>query len=101
MPSVNITVPHQLGQDEATERLKKKHAEIKQQHTYTVTNLTETWTTPHSMEFAFSVYGFSLTGSVLSLVDSVAISVDLPFAAMIMKNTIKSQIKKELMQVLQ
>jgi hypothetical protein len=100
MPLVKITVPHQLGQEKATERLKQKHAEIKQQHTYTVTDLTETWIDPHSMEFAFKVYGFSLTGSVRSFIDSVMISVDLPVAAILMKHTIESQIKKELVQVL-
>ncbi|MDR3198137.1 MAG: polyhydroxyalkanoic acid system family protein [Planctomycetaceae bacterium] len=100
MPLVKITVPHQLGQEKATERLKQKHAEIKQQHTYTVTDLTETWIDPHSMEFAFKVYGFSLTGSIQSLVDSVMISVDLPVAAILMKHTIESQIRKELVQVL-
>lgn len=97
---MNITVPHRLGQEEATERLKRKHAEIKEKHTYTVTNLTETWTDPHSMDFGFKVYGFSLTGSVRSLDDAVAISVDLPVAAMPFQGTIKSQIEKELTQVL-
>ncbi|MDR1140341.1 MAG: polyhydroxyalkanoic acid system family protein [Planctomycetaceae bacterium] len=100
MPLMKITVPHQLGQDKATERLKRKHEEIKQQHTYTVTDLTETWSDPHSMEFAFKVLGFSLTGSVQSFNDSVKISVDLPVAAILMKHTIESQIRKELVQVL-
>jgi hypothetical protein len=100
MSLMNITVPHQLSQEEATTRLKEKHAEIKQQHTYTVTNLTETWIDSHSMDFAFKVYGFSLTGSVKSLADAVAIVVDLPLAAMPLKSTIESQIKKELIKVL-
>ncbi|MDR0609523.1 MAG: polyhydroxyalkanoic acid system family protein [Planctomycetaceae bacterium] len=100
MPLVKVTVTHQLGQEKATERLKKKHAQIKQQHTYTVTDLTETWIDPHSMEFSFKVYGFSLTGSIQSLVDTVMISIDLPVAAMLWKHSIESQIKKELVQVL-
>jgi sRNA-binding regulator protein Hfq len=100
MPLVKVTVSHQLGQEKATERLKQKHAEIKQQHTYTVTDLKETWMDSHSMEFSFKVYGFSLTGSVQSFVDAVVISVDLPVAAMLLKHTIESQIRKELVQVL-
>jgi len=100
MPNLNIAVPHTLTQAEATERLKKKQTEIKEQHTYTVTDLKETWTTPHSLDFAFKILGFSLTGSVESLVSSVQIVVVLPAAALLMKGTIESQIRRELEQVL-
>jgi len=100
MPTLNITVPHQLTQAEATERLKKKRTEIKEQHTYTVSDLKETWTTPDSLDFAFKILGFSLTGSVESLESSVRIAVVLPIAATIMKGTIESQVRRELEQVL-
>jgi len=93
-------MPHALGRAEATRRLKLKHAEIKEKHTYTVTNLTETWNDDHSMDFAFKVLGFSLTGSVRATDDVVGIDVDLPTVAIMMKGTIESEIKKELAQVL-
>ena len=100
MPTLNITVPHQLSKEEATERLKKKQAAIKEQHTYTVSDLKETWTSPHSLDFAFKILGFSLTGSVESLESSVRIVVVLPIAATVMKGTIESQVRRELEQVL-
>jgi len=100
MPSLNITVPHQLTQAEATERLKKKRTEIKEQKTYTVTDLKETWTTPDSLDFAFKILGFSLTGTVESLESAVRIAVVLPAAALLMKGTIESQVRRELEQVL-
>ena len=100
MPTLNITVPHQLAQAEATERLKKKRTEIKEQHTYTVTDLKETWTTPDSLDFSFKILGFSLTGSVESQESSVHISVVLPAAALMMKGTIENQVRRELEQVL-
>ena len=100
MPLLSVSMPHTLGKDEAMQRLKAKHAEIKEKHTYTVTNLTETWTDPYSMDFAFKVYGFSLTGSVHATDDSVGINVDIPTIAIMMKGTIESEIKKELTQVL-
>jgi len=100
MPTLNIAVPHQLPQAEATERLKKKRTEIKEQHTYTVSDLKETWTSPDSLDFAFKILGFSLTGTVKSLESSVQISVVLPIAATIMKGTIENQIRRELEQVL-
>ena len=100
MPTLNVTVNHQLPQAEATERLKKKRTEIKDQHTYTVTDLKETWTTPDSLDFAFKILGFSLTGTVESLESSVRIAVTLPAAALLMKGTIESQVRRELEQVL-
>ena len=100
MPTLNITVPHQLTQTEATERLKKKRTEIKEQHTYTVTDLKEAWTTDHSLDFAFKILGFSLTGTVESLESSAQITVVLPAAALLMKGTIESQVRRELEQVL-
>lgn len=97
---MSVEVPHTLTQNEATERLKKKHQEIREKHTYTVTDLTENWLDPNTLEFAFKVYGFSVTGSARSLEHSVALSVDLPVAAVMMKGMIESQIKKELNEVL-
>lgn len=100
MPTLNITIPHQLTQAEATERLKNKRTEIHDQHTYTVTDLKETWTSPHSLDFAFKVLGFSLTGSVESQESAVQMTVALPAAALMMKGMIESQVRKELEQVL-
>jgi hypothetical protein len=100
MPTLNVSVSHKLAQPEATERLKKKQAEIKEQNTYTVSDLKETWTTPHTLEFSFKILGFSLTGTVESLESSVQIVVALPAAALLMKGTIESQVRKELEQVL-
>jgi len=100
MPTLNVTVTHQLPQAEATERLKQKRTEIKEQHTYTVSDLKETWTTPNSLDFSFKILGFSLTGTVESLDSSVHISVALPAAALMMKGTIESQVRRELEQVL-
>ncbi|MDR2761516.1 MAG: polyhydroxyalkanoic acid system family protein [Planctomycetaceae bacterium] len=100
MPKLDITFPHNLNQDEATKRLKIKEAEIKEKHIYTVTNLQETWTSSNAMEFSFKIYGFSLKGSVESLEQAVQIIIDLPVAAMLLRGTIESEIKKELSQVL-
>ena len=100
MPTLNVTVAHQLTQAEATERLKKKRTEIREQSTYTVTDLKETWTTSDSLDFSFKILGFSLTGTVESQESSVKITVALPAAALMMKGTIESQVRRELEQVL-
>ena len=100
MSLLTVTVQHQLGQEEATRRLKAKKDEIQSKQTYTVTDLKENWTSSHSMDFGFKVLGFSLTGSVKSESDAATIAVELPVAAMIMRGTIENEIRKELTQVL-
>ena len=100
MASLNIAVAHQLTQAEATERLKNKRTEIKEQNTYTVTDLKETWTSPNTLDFSFKILGFSLTGSVESQESAVQITVSLPAAALLMKETIESQVRRELEHVL-
>jgi hypothetical protein len=100
MPTLNVTVDHQLAQAEATERLKKKRTEIKEQSTYTVSDIKEAWTSPDSLDFSFKILGFSLTGKVESLESSVRITVALPAAALLMKGTIENQVRRELEQVL-
>ena len=100
MPTLNVNVHHQLTQAEATERLKKKRTEIREQSTYTITDLEEIWTTPHTLEFSFKILGFSLTGTVASLESSVQITVVLPAAALMIKGMIESQVQRELEQVL-
>jgi len=101
MPTLNITVAHELTQAEATKRLKKKQIEIKEQNTYTVSDLKETWTTPDTLDFSFKILGFSLTGTVESQESAVQIVVSLPAVALMVKGTIESQVRKELEQVLQ
>jgi len=100
MPTMNVTVDHQLAQAEATERLKKKRTEIEEKNTYTVSDIKETWTTPNSLDFSFKILGFSLTGKVESLESSVRIVVVLPAAALMMKGMIEKEVRRELEQVL-
>ncbi|MDR1478418.1 MAG: polyhydroxyalkanoic acid system family protein [Planctomycetaceae bacterium] len=100
MPKLDITVQHNLDKNEATKRLQVKEAEIKEKHVYTVTDLQETWVSQDAMDFSFKIYGFSLKGSVKSLDGAVQIIIDLPFAAMMFKGTIESEVRKELTQVL-
>jgi hypothetical protein len=100
MPHLSVTQKHNLSLDEATERLKKKRTEIQEKQTYTITDLKEVWTSPHTLDFAFKILGFSITGTVASQPSAVTITVDLPFAAMMLQGTIESQVRQELAKVL-
>ncbi|MGL4943030.1 MAG: polyhydroxyalkanoic acid system family protein [Thermoguttaceae bacterium] len=98
---MTVTVPHTLGQDEATRRLNEKLTQVKEKHLYDVRDLRETWPDPHTLEFHFKALGFAVDGRCLSRASDVTIDVELPFAAMMVKGMIESQLKSELSQVLQ
>lgn len=101
MPHMSVTVPHTLGQDEATRRLNAKLVQVKEKHLYEVRDLRETWIDPHTLEFHFKALGFAVDGQCASRPSEVVIDVELPFAAMIVKGMIESQLTSELTQVLQ
>ncbi len=100
MPQMTVSVPHTLGQEEATTRLNKKLVEIKEKHQYEVRDLVETRPDPHSLAFSFKALGFAVSGRCKSLPDAVTMDLDLPFAAMIVKGMIERQIRSELEAVL-
>lgn len=100
MPQMIVTVPHQLGQDEATRRLTQKLAQVKEKHLYEVRDLKENWADPNTLQFQFKALGFAVDGKCQANAQNVTIDVNLPFAAMMVKGMIESQIKSELTQVL-
>lgn len=101
MPQMIVTVPHALGQEEATARLTKKMEEVKAKHLYAVQDLVETWPDPNTLEFSFKALGFAVSGHCSSKPDAVTLDLDLPVAAVLVKGMIEAEIKKELRSVLQ
>jgi len=101
MPQMLIEVAHSLHQDEALTRVKQRIEVAKvDSRIGKVTDIKEHWETPDRLKFAFKVYGFAVAGVLESLPNQVIIDFDLPFAAMMIKGMIESQVTDELAQVL-
>ena len=100
MPQMTISVPHTLGQEEATARLNRKLEEIKVKHQYEVRDLVETRPDPNTLNFSFKAFGFAVSGACAAKPAEVVMDLELPFAAMMIKGMIESQIKSELGAVL-
>lgn len=100
MPIVNMNMPHELSAEEATERLKERiKLEVDKQAKY-VTDLKENWLDPNHAEFSFKAYGFAVSGSFKSEPKCVSVSLNLPFAAMMVKGMLEDQVKTAVAQVL-
>jgi len=95
MPSLNLSVPHTLGQQEATTRLQNFFTKLKERHKDKVSNLEEQWN-DNRVTYAFSTYGFNIKGDLTVEPGEVKINGSLPFTAMPFKGKIEQTIREEL-----
>lgn len=95
MPGINTEVEHQLGQQDATERLKRFLDEVRQKYSDFVTDLQGDWV-DNVLTFSLKTYGFKIDG-VLAVEDERAtLAVNLPFPALAFRGKIEQSIVTEL-----
>ncbi len=99
MPSLKLTYPHQLGQEEAAARLKKLLAKVKQHYQDQVSDLQESWN-DNTLTFGFTTYGFKVNGNVVVQPSEVVLDGQIPFAAMMFKGKIENALKDQLSKTL-
>jgi hypothetical protein len=99
MPSLKISVPHNLGQEEATMRLKGFLTKVRERYQNQVSDLEETWT-DNRLDFAFKTYGFHIKGRIVVEPAEVQFEGQLPFAAMMFKGKIEQTLRDEITRVL-
>ena len=99
MPSLKLSVPHQLGQEEAAVRLKGFLEKVKQRYQNQVSDLQEEWTA-NALDFAFKTYGFQIKGRMVVDPDDVKFDGQIPFAAVMFKGKIEQTLRDELNRVL-
>ncbi len=99
MPSFSTEVPHQIGQEDATNRLKGFMDKVRNRYKDQVSDLSESWE-ENVLTFAFKSYGFKISGTLT--VEDAAARLDgkLPFAAVAFKGKIQQSIATELEKVL-
>ncbi|MEX2169963.1 MAG: polyhydroxyalkanoic acid system family protein [Pirellulales bacterium] len=99
MPQFTVTVPHQMPQQEATERVRSLVDRIAQSQAGQVEVIEQTWT-DNVLRFGFKTFGIKLTGTMTVGPQDVRVVGDLPFAAMLFKGKIESGIEEQLQKML-
>jgi putative polyhydroxyalkanoate system protein len=99
MPSLSISMPHSLGADAATERLKTFFEKLKSRHQDKVSNLEEQWN-GNRLDYSFSTFGFNIKGDLTVEPDEIKVNGSLPFAAMMFKGKIEQSVREELEKLL-
>ena len=99
MPKLSMETAHELGQEEATKRLKAKFHVVRQQHGHKAADLVEQWE-GNVLSFAFKAMGMAVSGTVTVEDALVKLDAKLPLTAMMFKGMIEKGIRKELGDVL-
>jgi len=99
MPSLNMSIPHKLTQQEALQRIRALLPEMKSDFADKIKDLNEEWN-GNTGTFSFTAMGFAVSGILTVNESTVDLDGNLPFAASFFKGTIKSVIEQKAKQVL-
>jgi hypothetical protein len=95
MPSFRTEVPHQLGQDTATERLKEFLEKIRERYQDQVSQLAGEWQ-GSVLTFSLTTYGITVKGTLTVEDQRARLEGTLPLAAMPFRGKIQDSIASEL-----
>ncbi|HWV35068.1 MAG TPA: polyhydroxyalkanoic acid system family protein [Thermomicrobiales bacterium] len=93
MPKSSVTVQHQLGKDEAVNRLKNILASAKEQYGDRISDLKEHWT-DNGGTFSFKAMGFKISGSLVVTDTDATINGEFPWAAKPFQGTIETTLRE-------
>lgn len=99
MPKLAVVVPHHLAPDEALGRIKCLLGDLRDEHQGQFSDLRERWT-EHRGDFSAKAMGFNLSGRIDVLPREVAVTGDLPFAAMPFKGRLEGLVRDRLERLL-
>ena len=89
-----VTIPHQLGQAEATRRLQDGMKQVRSSFGDKVSFIEDTWTGSH-MDFRAGAMGQTVAGRLDVAADSVRLEVDLPWVLSLFAEKAKSIIQRQ------
>jgi len=99
MAKLNMEIPHELGREEATHRLKHGFGSLQRGFPGQVSDVTEQWD-GHDLTFGFKVMGMKVAGNVAVEESAVKLDAQLPMAASLFKGTIEQRIREQLGRLL-
>jgi len=99
MPSLEMTIPHSLPQEEALQRIKNLLSETTREHAGQIQNLVETWN-GNEGNFSFKAMGYDISGMLTVSPSSVELNGKIPFAVSLFKGQITRMINEKAGQLL-
>lgn len=98
MPQFNVSVPHELSKEEARSRLERFAELLEQKFQNQVSDLHQNWE-GDALQFRFKTYGIQLEGDIRVEDKALNLVGQLPFAAMMFRGKIESEIREQLERI--
>jgi putative polyhydroxyalkanoate system protein len=98
MPKFGVRVPHNLTQPEARSRLERFAELLQQKYQDKLSDLNQSWE-GDTLKFRFKSYGIQLQGGIAVTDNELDLNGELPFAAMMFKGKIESEIREQLEKI--
>jgi len=99
MPSFSTEVPHEIGKEQATERLKSFLDQVSERYKGQVSHLGGDWN-DNVLTFSLTTFGFKIDGTLTVEEEKASLEGQLPFAALAFRGKIEGGIAKELQKAL-
>lgn len=99
MPAFKVEVSHGLGQDDAVTRLKSFIEKVAAQYKEHVSEMSGEWL-DNQMKFSLKTFGFVVSGNLHVTSDKARVDGQIPFAALIFRGKLESDISAELKRAL-
>jgi putative polyhydroxyalkanoate system protein len=99
MPKFGVRIPHTLAKDEARSRLDRFIEMLTAKSGNQVSDLQQSWE-GDTLKFHFKTYGITIDGGITVGDNELSLSGDIPFAAMMFKGKIESEIREQLERII-
>ena len=99
MPGFRTEVPHSLGKEQATEKLKKFLEHVAERYKDQVSSIDGSWE-DNKLNFSLTTFGLTIGGDLTVEEEVATLEGQLPFAAMAFKGKIEQGIRAELEKAL-
>lgn len=94
MPNLTITIPHQLGRDEARRRIAEQASQLQGQHGGMLERIEQRWD-GDTLHFLVGAVGQSISGTLRVAEQDVHLEVALPWMLALLAGTVKKQIERQ------
>ncbi len=99
MPNLTLSIPHQLGRDEARRRIQDQLAQLNGQYGHLVGAVQQSWYGDR-MEFRVTAAGDSVSGRVFVENREVRVEVELPWMLAMLGGVLRREIERKGQQLL-
>jgi len=96
VPKINLEVPHTMSAADARAKLEHFTEKLPKDQ---VSDLEQTWN-GNTLTFSFKTMGIKLGGDLTAADEKLIVALDLPFAAMMFKGKIETEMKEQLKRLM-